>query len=115
MGGQLLHKYVCQLGGHALLQLRPTGGNLHRPGQFAGANDPVVFRNIYHRGSADEWQEMVFAHRVKLDILHGNHLVVVSVEEGGDHISWITVYVPKEVIDKHRADTPWGITQPLLS
>ena len=63
------------------LHLQAAGADLDGPWDLAKAHNLVV-RNVGHVGLAVERQHVVLAHRVHLDVLDENHLVVGLLEEG---------------------------------
>src|SRR5215472_13327877 len=79
------HQRIGDLAGHALLHLRTPGVYVDEPGQLGKAGDLTLFvRDISDMGGADEWDQMVLAGAVNLDIAHQHHLVVISVEYGAE-------------------------------
>ena len=78
---QRLLDAVADLYGQALLDLEPAGVGLHDASDLAQSGNLSV-RNVCHMSLADEGAHMVFAHRVQLDILDDDHLLVLLVKNG---------------------------------
>ena len=64
-----------------LLHLKPAGEYIDEAWNFAEADDLAV-RDVGYMRFAEEWQQVVLAHGIELDVLDDDHLVVVDVEEG---------------------------------
>jgi len=76
---QLFVQGVGHLRRQALLELGPAGVRLYHPDQLGQTHDPLV-RYVTYMGLADEWQEVVFAHRGKRYVSYEDHLVMLFLE-----------------------------------
>ncbi len=68
------------LAGEALLHLEAAGEGIDEAREFAEAND-FAGGDVGDVGLAEEWEQVVLAHGVELDVLDDDHLVVLDVEE----------------------------------
>ena len=70
---------VTDLRGEPFLNLKTTGESFHDASDLAEAGDRSV-RDISDVGLADERHDMMFACRIKLDILYKDHLLIFFLE-----------------------------------
>jgi len=75
-GVEFAHQQVRDLLGHLLLHLRPARQRFDHARNLAQPDDLAV-RQVGHVRLADERQQVVFAHRREIDVLHEHHLVVL--------------------------------------
>ena len=73
---------VTDLDGKALLHLKTACIALHDTCNLAQTGN-VAVRNVSDMGFAVEWQQMMFAHGIQLDVLDHYHLAVVFLEHCG--------------------------------
>ena len=59
-----------------------------------GETDDFAVGNIGDVGTADKWQQMMFAHRIKLDVFDHNDLARVGIEDRAINHVLDTVPVP---------------------
>ncbi len=62
------------------LDLKPPREDLHQPRQLRQPND-TARRDVSDMGLAEEWQEVMLAERVELDVTHHDHVVVRLLEQ----------------------------------
>jgi len=80
------HDRVRNVVRHALLHLEPAREEVHDPRNLRQPDDLAVGQVRYVR-LAEEWQQVVLAQRVDLDVPHQHHALVPFLEHGaGDHI-----------------------------
>ena len=80
--GEVLVEGVADLLRQALLELRPTGENVHRAREFREPHDPVAGRQVGDVGPAEKGQEVVLAGAVELDSAHDDRLLRGLLEGG---------------------------------
>src|SRR6266850_4535775 len=72
---------LCDLAGHALLNLQPASEHVYQAGDFAQSEHTLV-RQVSDMGLAEEREQVVFAEAEELNIFHDDHLVVGDAEGG---------------------------------
>src|SRR5712691_9423532 len=84
---EYVHQSVRNLAGHALLYLRPAREDIYQPGQLGKpGNLPFLVGDIPDMRVPEKGCEMMLAGRVHFDVAHQHHLVVVSIEDCGQHV-----------------------------
>src|SRR3569623_3269406 len=81
---QNLHQTVGDLRSPALLHLQPAREDVDDARDLAKPDDLAV-RHITDMHPPEEWQHVMFALRVKFDVLHQHHLVAVVGKDGALH------------------------------
>src|SRR5205085_4217583 len=79
VGTQCFHQGVRDLGCEILLDLKSARKNVHNARDF-GQADYFSIGNVGDMSATDERQQMMFAHRVKLDVFHENDLARLRIE-----------------------------------
>ena len=106
---------VGDLGGEALLHLRPLGEAVDQPGDLRQPGDPaVVAGDVGHVGAPGERNEMVLAHAGHGDVAHHDHLVVVGLERDREVVRRVLVDPGEDLLvhvrdARRRADEPVAI------
>src|SRR5581483_2211783 len=77
---QFLFKRQSDLLGQPLLDLQAPGEHVDHARHF-GESDDAPVRNVGHVRPAEEWQHMVLAQRVELDVPHHDHALVAGLLE----------------------------------
>src|SRR4051812_12349000 len=75
---------LCNLARETLLNLQAAGKHVHQSGELAQSNHFSV-RQISDVRLAEEWQHVMLAQTVKLDIANEHHLIVTIFEERVSH------------------------------
>src|ERR1700730_1762561 len=84
---QRVHQGVGYLAGHPLLHLRAPRIDIDQPGQLGKPGDlALVVRDIADVRDPDEREQVMFARPVHLDVADDDHLVMVRVEHGAEHV-----------------------------
>src|SRR5215470_16422557 len=101
---QAFHQRVRNLNGELLLNLQPARENIDNARNFGKADD-LSIRDVSHVRAADEWQQMMFAHRVKFDVLHQNDLACFRAEDRvvNNFIEVLMISVGEKFEGKRRA------------
>ena len=81
IGLQAFHQRVRNLNRELLLNLQPPCENIDNARDFGKADDFPI-RDVGHMRAADEWQQMMFAHRVEFDVFHQDDLTRFRAEDG---------------------------------
>src|SRR6202158_6422479 len=78
-GTDLALNGLCNLAGHALLNLEAARKHVHQAGDLAEPEHALV-RQVSDVGFAEEREEVMFAKAEELDVFHDDHLVVGDAE-----------------------------------
>ena len=79
VGLETIHERLRDLGRQVFLNLQTARENIDNARHLREADDFPV-RNVGNVGAADEREQMMLAHRVKLDVLNQNNLARVGIE-----------------------------------
>ncbi len=79
-GWRALHECVGDLGGELFLDLQAAREDVDDPRDF-GETDHFAVGDVGDVGTPDEWEQMMFAHRIKLDVLDHHDLARVGIED----------------------------------
>ena len=84
---QRVRQGVGYLAGHPFLHLRAPRVHIDQPGQLGQPGDLALgVRDVTDVRDADEREQVMFARPVHLDVANEDHLVMVRVENGGEHV-----------------------------
>ena len=76
-----VHQGLRNLGGEVFLNLQAPRKNVYNARDF-GQTDHFAIRNVSHVGPTNEWKQVMFAHRIKLDVFDQNNLARFRIEDG---------------------------------
>ena len=79
-GWKRLHQCVGDLGGELFLNLQPAGKHVDDARDFGKADDFAIW-DVGDVRPPDKRQQMMFAHRVELDVFHHHNLARVGIED----------------------------------
>ena len=84
---EYVHERIGDLARHPLLDLGAPGVHVHQPGQLRQTRNLSFFVGyVPDVGQAEERRQMMLAGAVQLDVAHQDHLVVIGVEDRGEHV-----------------------------
>src|SRR6266850_6205751 len=72
---------LCDLAGHALLNLQPASEHVYQAGDFAQSEHTLV-RQVSDMGLAEEREQVVFAKTEEFNVLHHHHFIVRNAKGG---------------------------------